>query len=211
MLAWAAGKLHNKSGTCRKQFTKPGKRPDGGQWTLYAQTQLENDLNPIRRLATLADAAADNNQEKEEEEEDIEKGVTAAAAGAESPSPECFPMRNRTSVTVVDENNAGGGVAAAAEESNGAQQRLWNKTSVDLGSAMGSGSFETVCAVQVLPDGGDQVLPVVTSYDQVTDGGDFSNQRRLHGYLYSGVEVDVCEGGGEGGETSSSKVHQCQV
>ena len=149
-------------------------------FTLYTQTQLANDLNPIRQLATLADAAAENNQE----EEDIEKG-TAAAEPSES-----FPMQNRTSVTVEDESGGGGGGAA---ESNGT--RLW-KTSVDLGSAMGSGSFE-VCAAAA----------AATALSP-----DFSNQRRLHGYLYSGVEVDVCgnesEGGG-GGETS--RVHQCQV
>ena len=31
MLVWAAGKLLNNCGTLRKHFTKPGKRPDGGQ------------------------------------------------------------------------------------------------------------------------------------------------------------------------------------
>ena len=151
-------------------------------FTEYTQTQLADNLNPIRRLATLANAAAENNQE----EQDIEKGVAAA---------ECFPMHSRTSVTVEDESGGGGGDGGAAAEHNGAS-RLW-KTSVDLGSAMGSGSFE-VCAA---------AAAAATALSP-----DFSNQRRLHGYLYSGVEVDVCgnesEGGG-GGETS--RVHQCQV
>ena len=161
-------------------------------FTLYTQTQLANDLNPIRRLATLADAAAENNQE----EEDIEKG-TAAAEPSES-----FPMQNRTSVTVEDESGGGGGGGAA--ESNGT--RLW-KTSVDLGSAMGSGSFE-VCAAAA-----DAAATTAAAGDG--GGGDFSHQRRLHGYLYSGVEVDVCgnesEGGGGGGGGETTKVHQCQV
>ena len=106
-------------------------------------------------------------------------------------------MQNRTSVTLEDESGA-------AAESNGA--RLWN-TSVDLGSAMGSGSFE-VCAAAAAATGGGG------SGGGGGDSGDFSNQRRLHGYLYSGVEVDVCgnegEGGGGGGG-DTSKVHQCQV
>ena len=63
-------------------------------FTVYTQTQLADNLNPIRRLATLANAAAENNQE----EQDIEKGVAAA---------ECFPMQSRTSVTVEDESGGG--------------------------------------------------------------------------------------------------------
>ena len=75
------------------------------------------------------------------------------------------------------------------DESSGGGGRDWN-TSVDLGSVMGSGSFELYAGCA----GG---------------GGDFSNQRQLHGYLYSGVEVEECEsaGGGQG----ASRVHQCQV
>ena len=64
-------------------------------FTVYTQTQLADNLNPIRRLATLANAAAENNQE----EQDIEKGGAAA---------ECFPMQSRTSVTVEDESGGGG-------------------------------------------------------------------------------------------------------
>ena len=93
-----------------------------------------------------------------------------------------------------ESGGSGGGVA----ESNGA--RMW-KTSVDLGSAMGSGSLE-VCAA----------ASAAATASVGEGGGDFSHQRRLHGYLYSGVEVDVCENDSEGGGGgTTSKVHQCQV
>ena len=72
--------------------------------------------------------------------------------------------------------------------------RPWD-TSVDLGSVMGSGSFEVYAGCGGSEGGGGE--------------GDFSNQRQLHGYLYSGVEVEECDGanGGQG----ASRVHQCQV
>ena len=50
LLAWASGKLHSNCGTLRKHFTKPGKRPDGGQ--CKCQSNLELPKNYRLKLST---------------------------------------------------------------------------------------------------------------------------------------------------------------